>query len=84
MDKRLKEEDKEGLNQLVAYHHQIDRMRHTYFFRLARPNRSSKREKGRRKKILQKMRMRLERMEMPSRKRNQREMTRMGTELIDT
>ena len=31
LDKRLKEEDNEGLNQLVAYHHQIDRMRHNIF-----------------------------------------------------
>ena len=76
LDKRLKEEDKEGLNQLVSFHICVMHILLCIFCRLARLNRSSKREKGRKTercqktktRICQKEKKRLGRMEMSSRK----------------
>ena len=55
LDKRLKEEDKEGLNQLVKAHQTKIFPKPRPFFRLARLNRSSRKGKKGAKKRRQRM-----------------------------
>ena len=55
LDKRLKEEDKEGLNQLVKAHQTKVFSKPRPFFRLARLNRSSRKGKKGAKKRRQRM-----------------------------
>ena len=55
LDKRLKEEDKEGLNQLVKAHQKKIFSKPRPFFRLARLNKSSRKGKRGAKKRRQRM-----------------------------
>ena len=47
LDKRLEEEDKEGLNQLVAFHHHLDFANRAYFFQVNQAEQIKQEREGR-------------------------------------